>query len=195
MNLRRLLLPACFIITLSDCGGEIGPELQEPYNNPKVVEELIAAAPRGWSLAETKPDRIPWGHHQSDGYKGHGGTKLILVGPNPVSLHWRDQTGNWHDDPIAKESLEIWVLPSEYREGKASILDPNAKVPAELVSASRSVRIYAIPSHRLNSESEFNVVLGKANATSWPASPYGGTVSLSWKTWQADLAKALADGT
>jgi hypothetical protein len=136
---------------------------------------------------DTKQDEIPWSHHWSDNYKGHGGTKLIFVGPSPVNFHWRDRASQWHDDPIARESLEIWILPAEYREGRYGFHDP---IPAELVVASRGVRVYAQPSHRLNSEVEIQALLKQATETSWPQSPANGG-SLSWKSWKADIANAV----
>lgn len=167
--------------------GERGPELSQPYSNPKVADRLVGAAPQTWTLAERKEDQVPWGHHWSDGYRGHGGTKLILVGPTPVNLHWQDQAGGWHEEPLARESLEVWILPAEYREGRWGFHGPP---PAELVAANRMDRVYALPSHRLNSEDEFNAFLKKVSATSWPASPHNGA-SLSWKSWKVDLTKAL----
>jgi hypothetical protein len=185
---RQPLGDAILLLALltAACGVK-GPELAQPYMNPAVRDRVIASVPQPWSLVETKEDQVPWGHHWSDGYKGHGGTKLVLVGPSPVNFHWRDQAGQWHDDPIAHETLEIWILPAEYREGRYGFHDP---IPPDLVSATHTVRVYARPSHRLNSESEFEGFLKKAAETSWPASPYNGA-ALSWKTWKKDLANAV----
>src|SRR5450755_2585980 len=80
------ILLAC-VVTVS-C-GEKGPELRQAYRDPRISDRLVDSAPRAWSLVDTKEDQVPWGHHWSDGYRGHGGTKLTFVGPSPVSFHWR----------------------------------------------------------------------------------------------------------
>ena len=178
---------------LARCGTERGPQLEAPYSNPKAADAIVKAAPVGWSLAATAPDQIPRGHHWSDGYKGHGGTKLVLVGPTPVNLHWCDTTGQWHDDPLANESLELWLLPPQYREG-LSALGVHAPIPAELVFSNNAVRVYAKPSHRLKSEEQFYALLKRATATSWPESPHDTGRPLSWAAWKADISKALAGG-
>jgi hypothetical protein len=184
---RQPLGAVIFISLLAVACGQTGPELKQAYTNPTVRDRLVASAPQSWSLVETKEDQVPFGHHWSDGYKGHGGTKLVLLGPTPVSFHWRDQAGQWHDDRIARESLEIWILPAEYREGRYGFHDP---IPPDLVAATRTVRVYARPSHRLNSEGEFESYLKRAAETSWPQSPYNGA-AVSWTTWKKDLANAI----
>jgi hypothetical protein len=173
------------------CDRLKGPELAEPYSNPRLVKQVVAAMPHGWSLAETLEDQIPRGHHLSDGYKGHGGTKVVLVGPTPVYLHWRDQGGSWHDDALAKESVELYVMPPEYRQGWSGF---DAPIPADLVVANQVTRIYGLATHHLNSESEFDRLLQRATVTSWPISPHSGTMSLSWETWKTDVSRAVGGG-
>jgi hypothetical protein len=174
-------------------GSERGPELEAPYSNQSAVAAVVKAAPAGWSLAGTTPDQIPRGHHWSDGYKGHGGTKVVLVGPTPVNLHWCDTAGQWHDDPLASEALELWLLPPEYREG-LSAMDVHAPIPAELVVSSNAIRVYAKPTHHLRSEEQFYALLKGATSTSWPESPHDTERPLSWAAWRTDIAKAVAGG-
>jgi hypothetical protein len=174
------------------CGSELGPELAAPYDNPAVGKALTRAVPPGWQLAESKPDQIPWGHHSSDGYKGHGGTKLTLVGPQDVEFRWSDSSGQQHEEPLAKESLELWIMPGRYREGM-SALDFHAPVPADLIFSSTNVRIYGQPSHRIVARQRFGELLRQATATDWPLSPGRWKTPLSWAAWKPDLERAASE--
>jgi len=42
------------------------------------------ALPQGWTVIERQFDAIPYGHHFCDDYNGLKGTKLIVIGPDPV---------------------------------------------------------------------------------------------------------------
>ena len=173
------------------CGSGPGFQITDPYDNPAMTKAIVRVAPPGWKLAETKSDQIPWGHHWSDGYKGHGGTKLTLVGPRDVEFRWSDNSGTPHEEPLAKESLELWIMPGQYREGM-SILDFHAPVPADLVFSGKAVRIYGQPSHRIVAQQRFQELLKQATATDWPRSPHRRETPLSWAAWKADVERAAA---
>lgn len=174
------------------CGSGRGPELTAPYDNPAVSKALLRAVPPGWQLAETKLDQTPWGHHWSDGYKGHGGTKLTLVGPRDVEFRWSDSSGKPHEEPLAKESLELWIMPGQYREGM-SVLDFHAPIPAGLVFSSKAVRVYGRPSHRIVTQQRFEELLRQAAATDWPRSPHQRKTPLSWAAWKSDVERAASE--
>jgi hypothetical protein len=144
--------------------------------------------PAGWSVAERKANEYPWGHHFCDDYSGSKGTKVTVVGPKPVSVVWVSSTGESRQTPIAKESLEIWFMPPEYRDSWTAWLCFHRPIqPIEVLNNSR-VRIYGRPSHRLNSEEEFRrQVLEQAQSVSWPGSPENDRSTLSWSTWTRDI--------
>jgi hypothetical protein len=162
-----------------------------PYENPTVQKAIIAAAPRGWTLAEVVPNQFPWGHNRSGGAK-NGGVKLILVGPQDVECVWRDSSGAWHSEVLAKESLELWIMPPYYYESLSDLINIHRPIPARLVHDGTSVRVYAQPSIRLVSEQRSREVLQQAAETGGcPRAPYNGATQLSWSNWQEDLNRAL----
>ncbi|MCA1568612.1 MAG: RHS repeat-associated core domain-containing protein [Acidobacteria bacterium] len=126
-------------------------DIPAPYENPTAINIILAAMPPGWKLAETIPAQIPWGHNSS-GTDKSGGTKLILVGPQDVEFTWRDSSGGWHSEALAKESLELWIMPPSYRNDPLDALDFHRPTPASLIHSDSSVRVYARPAHRLVSE-------------------------------------------
>lgn len=154
---------------------------------------ILSSLPDGWSLAETKEDQIPWGHYWGMQYDGRGGELLILAGPRDVPLLWRDREGSLHEDPMAKESLELWVMHPQYRNGWFAFLKFHRPVQPELVYSSQVGRVYGRQSHRLHEPERFDAVLSQARSTNWPESPSRPGNPLSWTSWKDDLRKALTD--
>src|SRR5437870_8484536 len=129
-----------------------------PAGPPDVEAGTIVIAqhlPPGWTLANRIEGQLPEGHYWGDwgrDYKGPRGRQLILVGPRRVELSWRDNAGVWRHEPLAKESLEIWLMPADYSEGFWSRVNPHASPPARLVFSGAMLKVYAVPSHRSDNE-------------------------------------------
>jgi hypothetical protein len=155
------------------------------------AKAILDAAPQTWSLAATIPDKLPQGYRWSSGANQHGGTQLVLVGPRDVNFSWRDHAGDWHSEALAKEALKVWIMPGYFRDSLANAFNPHAPVHAPLVFSSATVRVYALPTHRIFNEERFQDLLKQATATDWPESPARGTTPLSWSTWRQHLKVSL----
>ena len=117
----------------------------------------------------------------------------MALGPQPVAVFWRARDGSSHKDAIARESLDIWIMPANYRESFWSRLSLHApEHPMEVFSGS-SVKVFAMPSHASIDQTRFKEILANAAETDWPDSP-SRSRKLSWTTWQTTLASALAAG-
>lgn len=156
----------------------------------EVIESII---PPGWELVETKDNEIPWGHYWGQEYKGKRGKLLVFRGPTDVQFNWQDRNENWHKISLAKEVLEIWIMPPGYHESWKRFFNIHRPQPAVDIFESNSTSIFAHPTHRITDESKFKELLNQAKTTSWPESPHNGG-KISWTAWEADLAKALSDG-
>ncbi|HSL22952.1 MAG TPA: hypothetical protein VK886_15575 [Vicinamibacterales bacterium] len=119
---------------------------------------------------------------------------LVVTGPKPVSVWWSDANGRSHRDPIAVESINIWLMPPAYRNNWRTLLTMHAPPQPDRVFADERVRVYARPSHRLAiSEQQFKEqIMTKAAGISGPESPWNEASRLSWGSWQPDLHRALA---
>ena len=164
--------------------------------NPSGIDQAISAfekqLPAGWSVAERRSNEYPWGHHFCDDYAGPRGTKITLVGPKAVSVVWTSRSGEPRQTPLAKEALEIWFMPPEYRDSWIAWLCFSRPVQPVTVLKASKVSVYGRPSHRLNSEEEFRrEVLDKAQFVSWPESPHHDYSKLSWSTWTGDIERTL----
>jgi hypothetical protein len=120
--------------------------------------------------------------------------RLVLQGPAEVSMHWTDSEGQGHVTPLARESLELWLMPASFEERRLGLLERlHAPVPAEWLLRGNETNLYAMPCHRISSDQEFREILERATATGWPESPCGGTQALTWD-WHGTLLARL-EGT
>lgn len=87
-------------------------------------------------------------------------------------------------------------MPSEYGQSWKRFFIMKSRVPAEKIFSNSEVKVYAFPSHRLESREAFDQKLSSLlpvlAATSWPDSP-ARTGILSWSTWKEDIKKALQE--
>jgi hypothetical protein len=109
-------------------------------------------------------------------------------------MSWRANDGTAHKDAIARESLDVWIMSANYREGFWSRINLHAPEHPTEVFAGDSVKVFAMPSHALVDQVRFENILANANETDWPDSP-ARTKKLSWATWRTTLASALAAGS
>jgi hypothetical protein len=176
-------------LCLASCAVVIRAQNLSPLDAmEKAVRESL---PPSWSIAERKEGEIPFGHHWCDDDKGVTGVLLIAVGPAPVPAKFLDATGTWSSRVVAKESLEIWIMPISYHDSATAALCFHRPIQPSAVASTRSSKLWARPAHRINSEVEFNAVLSQYRGIQWPESPSNDATRLSWPTWQRDLSSSV----
>lgn len=154
-----------------------------------VGDEITKKLPSNWRLVEKKMDEVPWGHYWGMKYTGPKGVLLVFEGSRDVFLHWNDKSGNRHQDALAKEILNLWIMPPDYTESWKRFFVMKRPISAELIYSGGTAKIYGMPDHRLPPEAEkkFNeILLTRASITSWPDSPQN-TGTLSWTKWKRDI--------
>jgi hypothetical protein len=184
---------AIFILVTSwSCGtGAAGPP-----DVSAATGAIVASLPAGWTTASQQDGQLPHGHYWGDwgrDYKAPRGRLVVLSGPEAVSIAWRAGDGVWRQEPIARESLELWFMPAEYIEGLWSRINPHAPEPAARIFSGTKVMAYAMPSHRVVDEPGLKRILAAATETGWPDSP-SRVDRVSWSNWQADLQRVLSAG-
>lgn len=178
-----------FVFLTIYCFGASMADLQIKSQD-RLIDNIKKSIPSEWRIAEIKSDVIPRGHYWGLEYKGPKGLSIVLEGPMDVFLHWKDKKGDWHQEALAKESLELWIMPHEYRESWKRFFIIHRPKSAELLFSGRIIKVYVYPAHRGVSDKKFNEILSHAKSTSWPDSPANNGV-LSWKTWKKDLTNSL----
>jgi len=156
-----------------------------PPDVDRAARAITRALPGGWSIVEENDQEIPYGHHSCDNYAGPRGMKLVVLGVKDVNLHLQDHDGNWYTRPAARESVELWLMPSGYRDSRWSWLCHHRPIQPARVSSVGLLRVFGQPSHRLNSEAEFRALISTASAFGFPEAV------VSWPTWRDDIASAL----
>jgi len=157
----------------------------------RAVKAITNSLPVGWTIAERKPDQIPHGHHWNENYTGPKGFLLIVKGIRPVDAEFSDAHEKWNAIHVATESLEIWVMPGNYRDSFFRWLSIGRPIPPTVVLKRSTVKVYARPSHVLISKQQFWRILSKSNGVMWPDSPVNSPELLSWKNWRLNLEEAV----
>jgi hypothetical protein len=172
------------------------PRSEAAFDSALAETSVRGSLPKGWSLAETRPKEIPFGHYWGDWsgpYKGQPGTLMVVSGTAPVFLLWTDEANQTHRDPVGVEALDIWLMPPGYRNNWRTLLSFHAPEQPERIFADQRVRVYARPSAwQTITDQEFkDRFLAKATYLGSPESPWNDPDRLSWRTWRDDLRRAL----
>lgn len=153
---------------------------------------LVSELPTGWTLVNTETGQYPYGHHYCSPYKGEKGYKLTLLGPTAVAANWTTESGEKKSTEVGFESIEVWLMPGEYKDAKFAWLCFHRPVQPLHIVDSFNLQAFGRASHYLDPKDKFmKEVLPKATSIRWPDSPATDPALVSWKTWQSDLAKAL----
>ena len=155
------------------------------------INAVVAALPPGWTVVKQKSGEIPYGHHWGENYTGPRGTLVIAKGTRPVNAEFSDANGKWQPVHVATESLEIWLMPSNYSDSSFGWLAIGRPIQPTVILNHGPIKVYARPSHLLLSEKDFNDLLSKFSGVRWPDSPVNSPELLTWKDWRLKLRKAI----
>jgi len=161
-----------------------------------IADKIVGKMPSTWRVVEEKIGTIPYGHYDGLKYEGPGGLLLVLEGDRNVYLHWKDKNGVSHQEALAKESLEVWIMPPEYHQSWKRFFIMKSLIPAEEIYSGKEAKVYAYPTHYIKSREEFEEIVASLPAvtTNWPESP-NHTGVLSWLTWKEDIKEVGQSGT
>ena len=113
--MRKYLLCGFLVLLVPACGSKaVGPADVE-----SATSAIAQHLPSGWKVASRLDGQLPTGHYWGDwnrDYKGPRGRLINVLGPNSVELSWRDMSGVPRHDALAKESLQVWLMPAKYVE-------------------------------------------------------------------------------
>jgi hypothetical protein len=166
----------------------------------RAINAITNLLPAGWTIAEQKTNEIPWGHHWNENYTGPKGILVIVKGIRPVNAEFSDTNGTWRAIHVATESLQIWLMPSNYSDSFWAWFSIDRPIQPTVIVAHGPIKVYATPAHLLLSEKQFWEILYKFNGVRWPDSPGNSPVfhspadtpkPLTWKDWQLKLRKAI----
>jgi hypothetical protein len=190
----RFVLTAPIVVGLCVAAACCGRRGDGPNSVDAATAVVAAHLPSGWSVRTREDDQLPQGHYWGDwgrDYTGPRGRHLVLVGPQSVAMSWRANDGSSHSDAIARESLNVWIMPANYHEGFWSRINPHAREPPKEVFVGGHMKAFAMPSHEVVDETRYKNIRADAVEMDWPDSP-SRSKKLSWPTWRTELAAVLA---
>jgi hypothetical protein len=166
----------------------------------RAINAITNTLPLGWTIAEQKTNEIPWGHHWNENYTGPKGVLVIVKGIRPVNAEFSDTNGTWRAIHVATESLQIWLMPSNYSDSFWAWFSIDRPIQPTVVVNHGPIKVYASPSSLLLSEKDFNEILSTNNGVRWPDSPGNSPIfhspsdtpkPLTWKDWRFKLRTAI----
>lgn len=159
----------------------------------KTIDALIQSIPDGWSYIDTEVNASPYGHEEENALRGF---KITLAGDRNVVFSWKDDAEQWHQEPLATEALELWIIPSQYRRSWRRFFTMKAPEPASLIYENDHIKVYGLPTARWRSQEaqiRFNeLVPSQVIETHWIESPRI-TKKLSWASWKEDVARVFRE--
>lgn len=172
-HVMRLLLKTSIVAGLCVATASCGRGAGGPKSVDAATAVVAAHLPNGWMVATREDGQLPQGHYCGDWGRDYAGPRghVVAVGPQAVAMSWRANDGTAHKDAIARESLDVWIMPANYREGLWSRVNLHAPEHPTEVFAGASVKVFAMPSHALVDQVRFKSILANANETDWPDSP------------------------
>jgi hypothetical protein len=192
--MKSQIIRMVFIGMFSFCAVGVVMADAENEQLKQFADRIIAKMPSNWRVVEEKTGVIPYGHYDGLKYEGPGGLVIVLEGDRDVFLHWEDESGMWHQESLAKEALEIWIMPPEYHQSWKRFFIMKSPEPAERIYAGKKAKVYGYPTSRWASQEgreRFNEIVPSLSvATRWPDSPRH-TGILSWSTWKEDIKEVL----
>ena len=163
----------------------------EPIDYVAVIEKITRSLPNDWHVVETKMDVLPEGHYWGLKYEGRKGWELVLQGSRDVHFHWKDRKDVWHQEPLAKEALRLWLMPPDYKDRLwRQYFVMKSPVTAKLLFSGPTVKMYSHPSIRVVDVERVDEVVRGAKSFGFPGSPKD-TGILSWRTWKKDIKESL----
>ena len=142
----RLLLTTSIVAGLRVAAASCGRRAGRPKSVDAATAVVAAHLPNGWIVATREDDQLPQGHYWGDwgrDYAGPRGRHVVAVGPQPVAMSWRANDGTPHKDAIACESLDVWIMPANYREGFWSRINLHAPEHPREMFAGENVKVFA----------------------------------------------------
>lgn len=136
------IICALFIATLSFCTICVAMAGDDYGNLRLLADKITAKMPNTWRVAEEKTDVIPEWHYEGLKYDGPRGLYLLLVGDRDVDFKWKDKDNIWHKEPIFKEAIGLWIMPSEYHQSWKRFFVFKGHVPTEKIYSGEKVKIY-----------------------------------------------------
>lgn len=184
------LVSLIVVVSFSAISNGMSGEYYDQLNDTERL--IVEKMPESWQVLDVKRGVIPYGHYDGVDYKGPQGLLLTVEGSRTVYLHWKDNEGLWHREPLAKESLELWIMPPEYHRSWRRFFSMKGPIPAEKIYSGSAVKIYAKPGHYISDSEALDELISSQEAvsTSWPESP-SHTGEISWPNWKNDIKQAI----
>lgn len=192
--MSRASRPSFFtlVILATVMAAPLGTDAAGPMKYDLEVEKIRSVLPEKWSIVEARADALPEGHYWGMQYDGPKGFEVVIQGPRDVAFDWKDQQGAWHQEPVAKEALRLWLMPAEYRESWRRFFVMKRPKSVKLLRNAQNVRVYAEPSSRTVDTARVEQIVREAVSTAWRDRPDSAD-DLTWKSWSTDLDRALRD--
>lgn len=108
----------------------------------EVADEIVATMPGTWKVIEEKIGVIPSGHHDGLKYNGPRGRYMYLAGDQDVIYRWKDRNGTWHEEPILKEAILLWIMPPEYHQSWKRFFVMKRREPVEEIYSDEIAKVY-----------------------------------------------------
>lgn len=153
------------------------------------AEQIKENLPAGWWVVKKETGVIPSGHYDGLKYEGSGGISLYLAGTEVIDYNWKDQEGTWNGEPILKEAIILWIMPSDYRQSWKRFFVMKSQVSASQIYGSRYMRLYGeeVSYWPPEASDRFRDIL--PHIAAYGGSPRGTVVS--WVAWREDVTRVV----
>jgi hypothetical protein len=195
LRVDRFAVQLLFVIGIMPvcCVGNANDAVSYEQSIVKIRKVL----PDGWRVAKIDVDVLPKGHYWGLKYEGKKGTEVVLQGPHDVPFYWEDSHGVWHQEPLAKEALFLYLMPPDYDQSRKRFFVMKSPPPAKFLLETKMLKIYGytdvwtVDGQRVGEITDVARSGAKSFGFRGPSRYDSGV--LSWTTWKKDIDAALRE--
>ena len=152
------------------------------YKYSHYIEGITSNIPNMWELQKSVKEHVHYGFH-NDKIKGE---LYIFTGPKTVYWNNKDKAGKWNKNGLAKESINLWIMPADYSPGwRTYFRIGEPKLPRKIFSP-KDIKVYAETSHYISDQPKFKKLLNESTDVYWDK-----IESITWENWESDIVKSI----
>ncbi len=146
------------------------------------VQAILSNIPKQWKLSKKLINQVPRGLYNQQ-IKGE---LYIFTGPKTIYWNHKDFQGKWHRSGLAEESVNVWIMPGNYKAGWKTYIQFKGAARPDKIFSSDNIVVYAEKSLLITDKPKTDKILKTSLGVFWDE-----VKTVTWESWEKDIENAL----